>query len=260
MLILDDASAGAGQYAAYVEQLTKKYDKPHIVHQCHTMELLGLKRMKDDSALEIATLQAAAHNSVIKMRATTQFTGDAIATSLVETLLMPQMREAWARESKSHKKVPNIDTLLTFLAEMAEIRGALRPSNITSKPTKSKPTERPADQVKSRYEKKYEQPYKKETSRYTPQADPVADKEVFATSSSSTSTLCKKDTHPLFGCQVFLSYDLEKHIDYVRKTKLCYNCLSHSHETRACRSTYKCRKCGNNHHMVLHRDSQLTAN
>lgn len=77
---------------------------------------------------------------------------------------------------------------------------------------------------------------------------------MYTVSPGSTCSLCKDEGHPLFYCPQYKLLSVESRGDHVRAHKLCYNCLSHGHSTQACHSSYKCKRCGKNHHTTLHKE------
>ena len=65
---------------------------------------------------------------------------------------------------------------------------------------------------------------------------------------------CKK-THSAYNCDVVT--DIQKRIDIVKASNLCYNCLAH-HRVSQCPSKFRCRKCKKKHHTSLcNHDSSL---
>lgn len=187
VVIIDDASSGPGQYAGYIKILKKKYDKPRVIHKCHTKEILSIPPMKDASARKIARLQAAVTNGIIKLKTTGQYEIDAVITSMTESLLVGELQEAWNKETREDRLVPKIEKLLDFLADAADARGALLPEN-TREPTKAK--QEREDKPKPKYERKYESPYKK--GKGNSQQPTTSHREVYtATSSWPLCKLCK---------------------------------------------------------------------
>ncbi len=69
---------------------------------------------------------------------------------------------------------------------------------------------------------------------------------------------CDQDGHTLSKCSTFLSWQQPKRHKFVKGKRFCYNCLSHSHVLRVCSSAYNCKRCGNRHHTLLHREAPLT--
>ena len=68
-------------------------------------------------------------------------------------------------------------------------------------------------------------------------------------------SLCNQD-HKLFMCSKFRDKSISERIVYVNDNKLCYICLSSTHATNDCMSTYKCtvNDCMDTHSKFLHVD------
>ncbi|KAH8340284.1 hypothetical protein KR059_005689 [Drosophila kikkawai] len=58
--------------------------------------------------------------------------------------------------------------------------------------------------------------------------------------------------HPLRKCKRFRKLSAEKRLRAVLINKYCSNCLAHQHPEGPCRSQDGCKKCGGNHHTLLH--------
>jgi len=65
--------------------------------------------------------------------------------------------------------------------------------------------------------------------------------------------------HPLRKCNRFLRLSAEKRLRAVLINKYCSNCLAHQHSGQSCRSKDKCRKCGQEHHTLLHMHERSSA-
>nr|XP_036677578.1 uncharacterized protein LOC118878640 [Drosophila suzukii] len=73
-------------------------------------------------------------------------------------------------------------------------------------------------------------------------------------SRGTRSHLCRvcRGIHPLRKCNRFLRLSTEKRLRAVLINKYCANCLAHQHSEKVCRSGDTCKKCGENHHTLLH--------
>ncbi|XP_061519775.1 uncharacterized protein LOC133395095 [Anopheles gambiae] len=60
------------------------------------------------------------------------------------------------------------------------------------------------------------------------------------------------EAHPLRSCPVFIGKEVQHRRDVVSSKRLCWNCLSSTHQVRACKSDYSCRTCRERHHTLLH--------
>ena len=61
--------------------------------------------------------------------------------------------------------------------------------------------------------------------------------------------------HPLYRCDTFKSKSTRDRGEFVKRKKICFNCLSSTkHTSRSCKSTVRCRipGCGKPHHTLLH--------
>ena len=64
-------------------------------------------------------------------------------------------------------------------------------------------------------------------------------------------SFCKNIRHRLHVCEEFLKLPIKERAKFVNDDKRCANCLSPSHKTKKCSSTYKCKECGSaKHHTV----------
>lgn len=63
--------------------------------------------------------------------------------------------------------------------------------------------------------------------------------------------VCKED-HKLPKCRKFKEMDPVNRFQFVKKNRLCYNCLGESHSASNCLSSKRCDKCECQHHNMLH--------
>ncbi|UYV74658.1 hypothetical protein LAZ67_12000433, partial [Cordylochernes scorpioides] len=62
----------------------------------------------------------------------------------------------------------------------------------------------------------------------------------------------RRSIHKLNDCQRFINLPLPKKWEFVKKHKLCQNCLRANHEISKCLITSRCKNCKQNHHTLLH--------
>ena len=67
--------------------------------------------------------------------------------------------------------------------------------------------------------------------------------------------LCSHN-HRLMDCQKFQKQGVSERKTFVKKEKLCFNCLSKAHSSKDCPSHFRCRvtDCKQKHHTLLHQD------
>jgi hypothetical protein len=68
--------------------------------------------------------------------------------------------------------------------------------------------------------------------------------------SKSQCPLCK-DSHLLSHCDKFIKYSPKQRMEFVRTSKLCYNCLRQYSKNHACSSQH-CKQCNKRHHTLIH--------
>jgi hypothetical protein len=68
---------------------------------------------------------------------------------------------------------------------------------------------------------------------------------------SKPQCLLCKDSHLLSHCDKFIKYSPKQRMEFVRTSKLCYNCLRPYSKNHACSSQH-CKQCNERHHTLLH--------
>jgi hypothetical protein len=78
-------------------------------------------------------------------------------------------------------------------------------------------------------------------------------------SSQGNCKVCNVSSHPLFKCSKFHGLTTQDRIESVKRSNVCFNCLTEGHSASHCSSSKSCRSCGGKHHTLLHRQ-QFTDN
>ena len=96
---------------------------------------------------------------------------------------------------------------------------------------------------------KFEKSHAKNTSvGFTPKTNS------YLTTSGKQCLYCH-DNHTLYNCTSFVHASDKQKQEFVRKHKLCFNCLRVNHKFQECRSS-NCKKCGKRHNTLLHIESK----
>lgn len=136
-------------------------------------------------------------------------------------ILDPVTRQAFKFEYHA-AEIPTFDMLANFVQIRCQV---LQNSNPVSRPNEGHKTQ-----------------FKSEVS--------------LATSSTSQAGSCGicKARHAVYQCPKFTQQNAKQRFRLVKSNRLCTNCLSVSHKTFECESTYTCRHCALKHHSLLHLD------
>ncbi len=62
---------------------------------------------------------------------------------------------------------------------------------------------------------------------------------------------CNGD-HKVWNCDAFKAASTEEKKSSILTAKLCFNCLSPGHQTKACSSKFSCKFCKSRHHSLIH--------
>lgn len=86
-------------------------------------------------------------------------------------------------------------------------------------------------------------------------------------STAATSTASKitykchmcSESHRLNECSTFRAKSLSDRQNFITHKKLCENCLSGTHTTNDCKSKFRCLRCSEKHHSLIHVDKKIAA-
>ncbi|KAJ8720021.1 hypothetical protein PYW07_012064 [Mythimna separata] len=73
-------------------------------------------------------------------------------------------------------------------------------------------------------------------------------------SPTKSCSMCNAEHH-LCHCQEFCKLQPNERKEFIKKNKLCFNCLTSGHSVKRCRNPISCRKCNRRHHTLLHQPS-----
>ena len=71
--------------------------------------------------------------------------------------------------------------------------------------------------------------------------------------------MCHPEKHPLHACSKWAAFNVTQRIAHIKSKSLCSNCLAGGHATAACKSTYRCRECGQAYHTTIHQQPAAAA-
>ncbi|XP_070518975.1 uncharacterized protein [Cardiocondyla obscurior] len=181
---------------------------------------VGLSKLADDTQQHLASL------SLLGVSV-----GPEIIVHILEGKLPKHTLERWEISLK-RDEVPSLEQMYEFIYKTA-VCASKRERSKVSEVEKSK----------------FEPPIKKRKFQQANQA--------FMVNVTKNCVACKKKKHPLYICDAFKGFSVQKRIDTVRNAKLCYNCLR-SHRDTPCKYSI-CTRCQKRHNTLLHIDNYANA-
>ncbi|XP_066600697.1 uncharacterized protein [Prorops nasuta] len=82
--------------------------------------------------------------------------------------------------------------------------------------------------------------------------------QVFTSTETRSCIACQTASHPLFRCEVFRKQTPIDRFNFIKKSKLCYNCLR-SHKGKPCKLS-GCTICKQRHNTLLHLNKEVMNN
>ena len=104
-------------YSEVIRCLKERYDKPKKIHATYCNKLFQTSMIKHNKA----DLQAYAEHVLIRLKATEQFSAEAIVTSIALQRLPKVDKEAWLLQTRSEKMIRPPHELISFIRERVNI-------------------------------------------------------------------------------------------------------------------------------------------
>ena len=246
-LILNPSMDGPSTYKRLVKELHQRYERTKKIHRELVEKLINLPSAKNNSR-DLRRLVDATTNCVECLSATGHFTLEAFITSMTYSKLPYKLQIDWDDAQPDDNKVVPYPKLLEYVTKKAFTLSDHKSS--APAPHSDPPEKKPA----RKQEKKSEHSNNKQRSH------------VYSVSTPSTSSnsykweccLCAPEKHPLHVCSKWTNLTVSQRLGHIQSKSLCSNCLAGGHTSSACKSTYRCRDCGQPHHTTIHQ--QQTAN
>ena len=221
-------------YPDLVAEMKQRFEKPREIHRAIIKQMTSLSSPKftrtslriwyDSLKCGIANLKASKHYDL-----------DAFLSSYFYSALPPKLQTLWDQETRKEKGVPPILQLLDFVKGQAETLPAEAPSHV----------EKTSTQSSNKFQSK-------KTSQQKPKplhsASPVQ-------SYKWECRLCAPEKHPIYFCPKWNNYSVPQRKGHIQTHSLCSNCLSPGHNAADCKSTRRCKHCGQKHHQSIHEET-----
>ncbi|XP_076300572.1 uncharacterized protein LOC143218889 [Lasioglossum baleicum] len=230
---IESYSVSAANYKLAWARLKERYNDPKALIAHHIKSLLEIKPIKGSNGTALGELIDTVVNNLRALESLLkpQEILDAIISACLAKGLDSDSLDEWDKRAMETRAMPSLKAFTAFLEKRAQylIRknaNRLSGSGISvDRPKTSKP-------------------------RDGPNRDYVAAAHV--ASKLSKCVLCNGD-HTLQYCAKWLAMPFSERHDTVKRSYLCFNCLSPGHSIKAC-TRGKCRKCSRKHHTLLHRE------
>ena len=226
-------------YLEVVQELKKRFDRTREVHRALTKTLLDIETPKQ-TRVDLRKMTDQVRRLISSFKATGFYNLDAFLCSTIYLLLPSKLQTIWDQHTKKDKGVPSVELLLTWLQDHAE-----------ALPASTSASEKTGDPPAKKQGKGYNQPSPRKRSQANPVTSPTSEYRW-------ECWICKPQKHPLHLCPKWASYSVTQRLDHVKSKPLCANCLAGGHTLSQCKSTYRCRDCGQNHHTSIHQNSAAT--
>ncbi len=181
---------------------------------------------------------------------------------LMATKLDSETRELWEQRvvelprTAGRQAIPDAELIFNFIDQRARTLEHSQQFKLGITPTSSKKvtgaavTEVPRPVADSFYGNTSKPFVKNPDKKWTKTRQDLKPVPIPARDESKCSH-CNGD-HKIWNCDAFKTASMEDKKSSVSKAKLCLNCLSPGHQTKACSSKFSCKFCKSRHHSLIH--------
>ena len=244
--LLHSPTESEDMYVQVVIELKERFNKTREIHRHLTKALVQLASPKQ-TRVDLRRMVDSVKRTIDGIKNTEFYTLDAFLCSLVYLILPQKLQTLWDQSTKKDKGVPPVLKLLSFLKEHAETLPSTAPLSTS-------PAEKPSDNSHKKNPRKPDKKPDHQASRGRGTVHTVTP----TTSYKWECSLCSPEKHPLYTCSKWAALTLAQKMAHISAKSLCSNCLGVGHITSACKSTYRCRECGQAHHTTIHQQAVST--
>ena len=238
-IILNPSVDGPCAYKRLVKELHQRYKRTKKIHREMVEKIINLPNAKHNSK-DLRRFVDSVNNCVDCLNDTGHFTIETFISSLLYNKLPYKMQIDWDNDHHDDDTVAPFSKLLEYVSKKTFTLADHTSSTTT-------PVDPPERRSSRKPEKRADhQPPKQKSHIYSvssPVSAPTYKWECF---------LCRPEKHPLHSCPKWGELSVAQRLTHVKEKKLCSNCLAIGHLTANCKSTYRCRDCGQAHHTSIH--------
>ena len=239
-ILLNPAIDGPDTYERLVKELHQRYARTRKIHRGLVNKLSTLPSARYQGK-DLRKLLDSATSYVNCLKTTKQFTLDAVITSMIYGKLPYKLQVDWDDDHADDEKVAPYTELFDYMAKKIL---TLSDNQIST------PEAKPPVKQEKRPERK-QQPARQKSQVYTVASPPQPQQQY-----RWECNFCKPEKHPLFVCPKWSAFNVTQRLAHVKAKSLCINCLGVGHLAGACKSSYRCRDCGQAHHTSVHQENQ----
>jgi hypothetical protein len=216
-------------FEALFEALTLRYENKRAIFDMHIQAIMNHEKIQHESARELRFFVDNVKKNLRSLKSL-EFTrndfSDAILVNILLSKLDKETRKLFEATLNS-TDIPKLDHFLEFVEKRSMVLESINRNSISGlKPHKNSPI-----------------PIMKS-------------KSLVINSSEHVKCILCNTNHFLSKCKSFQDMNVAQRYEFVRKHKLCLNCLRNSHYSFACKSKFTCTQCGNKHHSLLHKSQE----
>jgi hypothetical protein len=225
--LISNLSITNDNFAVAWKLITERYNNVKLIAMKHVSQLLQMPQTKRGDAISLRQLinHITSNMNAIEALSLNTTLQTLMLNQLLLSVLDPDERKAWELQTAGQEDIPSTPELITFLEQRCKALELLHASQLISIPASRDKHASAGDNRVSRTARAY-------------------------VTSSIECLLCK-ESHRLMNCDKFINLSPQRCFEFVRKSKLCFNCLQPFTRGHAC-STFTCKQCNKRHHTLLH--------
>ncbi|XP_041451284.1 uncharacterized protein LOC121404932 [Drosophila obscura] len=200
------------------ERLKNRYNKKSLIARSFIQNFLSLPTAKSSNIIELRNIVDTADESIRGLHALKCDSRDVWLIHILLSKLDPECKEAWATSSESCKENVTINDLFAFLFARFDALESCQELTVV-----------------------HDSPKRRAVSHH-----------VDVPTTSARGCVYCHGPHSLYVCTQFKAMNVVDRRTFAMEGKLCFNCLSRSHQVKDCNSTNTCRLCKSRHHTLVH--------
>ncbi|XP_017893334.1 uncharacterized protein LOC108632952, partial [Ceratina calcarata] len=225
-LVIQSLETTESNYNIAWSLLIERYDNKRVIVHNHLKNLLELPASTKENPVYLRQMldNINTHTRALKSLGLKVDSWDAIIIYCMTSKLDRISHQEWEK-SNTGKELPELDSFIEFLKTRCQILEATQPQM---------------------------QPH--QGSSNVKGSNGAGKRNLNVTTQRDFCHFCKGE-HKLYACEKFVKLGQQEKYEFVKKERLCFNCLRKNHTTEKC-TCRSCKKCNRKHHTILHFERQ----